>query len=234
MHRPVAVRRFVGLFVGDETCTRLCRTAVKVGVYWDGTLSRVITVPNLCSRIDLHPHPSLSSVLSAFRRSLWVQRKQRPIIIRHQVAIAIDLDFLVFSTKRDSLLLHSNTKRRLRQIMSNQGPQLRHKASEPATGKVSHQRGSASEPRSMLSSRFSELIHPFLTFPHIPGRLDRRREGETSRPQSIRQRRGPLFPRPKLSDGGYHHPGECRLRDPMHLPLHPLSQLERQYERSTE
>lgn len=133
-----------------KRATRLCRTAVKLGLKWDGTLSRVITVPNLCSRIDF-VSASIPFVPSAFQRSLWVQRKQRPIIIRHQVAI--DLDFMLFSTKRDSLLLHSNSKRRLRQIMSNQGPQLRHKASEPATGKVSHQRGSASEPRSMLSSR---------------------------------------------------------------------------------
>jgi hypothetical protein len=194
-------------------------------------LSRVITVPNLCSRIDLHPHHPFPFVRPLCLSTQPLASKETAA---HHHQVAFDLDLLVFSTKRHSLLLHSNPKRRLQQIMSNQGPQLRHKASEPATGKVSHQRGSASEPRSMLSSRFSELIHPFLTFPHIPGRLDRRREGETSRPQSIRQRRGPLFPRPKLPDGGYHHPGERRLRYPMHLPVHPLSQLERQYERSTE
>lgn len=152
--------------------------------------------------------------------------------IHHRVAL--DLDFLIVSIQFDSLLLRPTSERRPQQIMSNQGPQLRHKASEPATGKVSPQRGSASEPRSNAVFSILELIDPFFSPSHMLGRLDRRREGETSRPQSIRQRRGPLFPRPKLSDGRHHHPGERRLRDPMHLPVYPLSQLERQYERSAE
>lgn len=101
---------------------------------------------------------------------LWTQPLgSKETAVHHHHQVALDLDFLVFFTKLDSSLLHPTSERRLQQIMSNQGPQLRHKASEPATGKVSHQRGSASEPRSMLSSRFSELIHPLLTISHVQG-----------------------------------------------------------------
>jgi hypothetical protein len=125
-----------------KRATRLCRKGRRV-MRWHVVTRHHGPVNLFCIRT--HPFRPFC---------LWTQPLgSKETAVHHQVALDLDFDF--FSIQVHSLLLRCYNLHRKRQLvptMSNQGPQLRHKASEPATGKVSHQRGSASEIKCRLPS----------------------------------------------------------------------------------
>jgi hypothetical protein len=154
-----ATRRSNLQLLAMKRATRLCRKARRE-MGWHVVTRHHGPEPLFENLFCIRTHPSLSSSLpfnaaSGFKGNI------------HHHQAALDLDSLLFSIQIHSFSLRSTSERPLEPDMSNQGPQLRHKASEPATGKVSHQDDLRARSNAFFSTL--ELINPFLTISHVQG-----------------------------------------------------------------